>query len=84
MLRPGPERSSPEGGRGYQRTDTEQGLTLLEVKSGETVASDWFKALNTFPGPVAQRGLIHGGAVQYEREGVQVWPWWAVGSLGIS
>ena len=48
------------------------------------MASDWFKALNTFPGPVAQRGLIHGGAAQYEREGMQVWPWWAVGSLGIS
>lgn len=59
--------------------DTAQGLTLLEVKSGETVASDWFKALNALPGPVAQRGLIHGGAAQYEREGVQVWPWWAVG-----
>jgi predicted AAA+ superfamily ATPase len=64
--------------------DTDQGLALLEVKSGETVASDWFKALNAFPGPVVQRGLIHGGAAQYVREGVQVWPWWAVGSLGIS
>ena len=58
--------------------DTPQGLHLLEVKSGETVASDWFKALHAFPGPVAQRSLIHGGAQHYEREGVQVLPWWGV------
>jgi uncharacterized protein len=62
--------------------ESHQGLGLMEIKSGSTVASDWFKALNNFPAPsdaIGQRTLLYGGDESYERQGVQVQSWRGLG-----
>jgi hypothetical protein len=54
-------------------------ITTLEIKSGQTIASDYFNTFkywrslkNCPPGPAA---LIYGGDQTYKREGVIVYPW---------
>lgn len=55
--------------------ETPEGLHLIEVKSGQTLAADWLKPMKAFPAPVAKRSLIYGGLESYEREGVFVCAW---------
>lgn len=53
-------------------------LYPTEIKSGQTVASDIFKALHkwqTISGSTATPQLISGGTGLYERNGVQVLGW---------
>lgn len=53
-------------------------LYPIEVKSGQTVASDMFKTLNkwqTLSGSTVTPQLISGGTGMYERNGVQVLGW---------
>ena len=55
----------------------------VEVKSGATVASDWFTALAALPELLArgdphrtvEARLIYGGETGQTRSGVQVIPW---------
>lgn len=59
--------------------ETPQGLELIELKSGATVASDWFASLKSFPAAAHSKTLIYGGDASYEREGVQVQGWRSLG-----
>jgi predicted AAA+ superfamily ATPase len=57
-------------------------LVPVEIKSGETVAADFFKGLKFWRG-LADQGdgpaaLVHGGGRSYKREGVVVYPWFAM------
>jgi len=64
-------------------------LLALEVKSGQTVAADFFTSLDRVAGRLpARRGdaplekvLVYGGEEPHERQGVRVIPWHAVGEL---
>lgn len=54
----------------------------LEIKSGETIASDWFDSLNYWAGQFATddntrfaRSLIYGGTNAQTRQQTQVFPW---------
>lgn len=53
----------------------------VEIKSGETIASDFFKGLRLWREmtgkPDAPCVLVHGGADRYLREGIVVQPWHA-------
>jgi hypothetical protein len=51
----------------------------LEIKSGETVASDAFANLDFYCQLSGERGgvLVHGGAQSYPRGPHVVRPWWA-------
>jgi predicted AAA+ superfamily ATPase len=59
----------------------EQGekLTALEVKSGQTVATDFFSGLRTWRAltgdPDAPAALVYGGERSFRREGITVYPW---------
>lgn len=63
----------------------EGGETLfpIEIKSGRTVASDMLKNLQYFlhlPGNTQKLGmLLHAGEDAYERQGIAVRPWYALG-----
>jgi uncharacterized protein len=64
--------------------DGPQGIELLEVKSGTTIASDWFKALQRFPSTatVHRRSLVYAGTEQYQRQDVQVLNWQGLADWG--
>ena len=54
------------------------GKTLaVEIKSGATLAGDWFRGLHRFAETVdgVQPVLVYGGDVSFEREGVAVYGW---------
>lgn len=57
-------------------------LDPIEIKSGETVASDWFAGLDWWrklAGSAAgQATLVHGGSLAARRSGVDVRPWFGV------
>jgi predicted AAA+ superfamily ATPase len=61
-------------------------LQTVEIKSGQTVTSDYLNAARKttrFAGDEAlQPWLIHGGDEMYERSGVRVFPW-VVGPSGL-
>ncbi len=54
-------------------------LTALEVKSGQTVAADFFSGLHYWRGlvgdPGAPAALVYGGDRSFRREGVTVYRW---------
>lgn len=68
--------------------DTPQGLRPVEVKSGSTVASDWFDGLHRWSA-LAERDrertaapqLVFGGSGRYERQGVAVSGWREFGGI---
>ena len=51
--------------------------TLVEVKSAETIASDFFSGLNSLSEELqgAERRLVYGGSRSYERSGTAVISW---------
>jgi len=59
----------------------ERGNTLdpLEIKSGQTVAADWFKSLQRWMAIAERSGgdpyLVYGGSQGHTRSGIQVLPW---------
>ena len=61
-------------------------VAAVEIKSGPTVASDAFGALNKWRKYAAERGsfsaihpaLVYGGEARFTREGVDVMPWSAL------
>lgn len=58
--------------------ENSQGLLPVEVKSGQTLASDWFKNLKkwqTLSGSEVQPRLVYGGAQSYLRSGVECQSW---------
>lgn len=62
--------------------DAPEGLRPVELKSGSTVASDWFDGLRRWAALAEQQGertaaaqLVFGGTGRYEREGVAVSGW---------
>jgi hypothetical protein len=67
-----------------------EGRTMaVEVKSGATLAGDWFRGLHRFAGVVrdVQPVLVYGGEGGFEREGVTVLGWrslpqWLAANLG--
>jgi predicted AAA+ superfamily ATPase len=68
--------------------DAPEGLRPVELKSGSTVASDWFDGLRRWAALAEQQGertaapqLVFGGAGRYEREGVAVSGWREFASL---
>jgi hypothetical protein len=77
----------------FWRSSTGQAVELLfevgtrlqgvGIKSGATLVSDWRKGLAKWRACVGDEalpgGLIHGGLEGYTREGVQVFPWQAIG-----
>lgn len=65
--------------------DRADGPLAVEVKSGETLASDWLAGLHAFAqrpsdSPAALR-LVYGGAQGQVRQGVEVVPWREVASV---
>jgi uncharacterized protein len=60
-----------------------QDIAAIEIKSGPTVASDAFGALNKWRKYATERGsfaaihpaLVYGGEARFTREGVDVMPW---------
>lgn len=58
------------------------GLTPVEVKSGQTVASDFFKNLRYWRkisgDEDAPAALVYGGEKSFKRSGVLVYPWFAL------
>lgn len=67
-------------------------LWLVEVKSGATVATDWFVSLRAAladtrrdnPGRDVRGVIVYGGDESTERHGVRVLPWMEVGALAES
>jgi predicted AAA+ superfamily ATPase len=61
-------------------------LQMVEIKSGQTVTSDYIRAaqraIRFAPDEALSPWLIHGGGESYERNGVQVMGWKSLGSLG--
>ncbi len=62
--------------------DAPEGLRPVELKSGSTVASDWFDGLGRWAALAEQQGermaapqLVFGGSGRYEREGTAVSGW---------
>lgn len=57
-------------------------LIPVEIKSAQTVASDFFAGLDYFRGLAGDEGapaaLFHGGDQAYRRRGVGVYPWFAL------
>jgi hypothetical protein len=53
----------------------------IEVKAGESVASDAFRGLDYYTKLSGGSGgiLVYGGDESYQRRGHQVRAWWAVG-----
>ena len=59
----------------YQRADQ---LTAIEIKSGMTVASDWFKPLNDIADDLPQsttKAVVYGGSEPQHRTAADVIPW---------
>lgn len=56
---------------------------LVEIKSGATVASDWFRTLHELGDklPESERFVVMGGDAAQTRSGVRVVPWSAVHTL---
>ena len=56
-----------------------EGFTALEVKSGQTIAGDFFSGLRYWRElvgePLAPAALVYGGDRSYEREGITVYRW---------
>lgn len=65
--------------------DHGQTLLPIEVKSGATIASDWFDGLRRFAALAGADAeppvLVHGGATAGLREGVRLIPWSALATL---
>jgi hypothetical protein len=61
----------------------ETGLRAIEIKSGATLVGEWLRGLHRWQRLVGERALtprlIYGGEAAYQREGVDVIPWQAVG-----
>lgn len=61
-------------------------LQMVEIKSGQTVTSDYIRAaqrsIRFAPDEALAPWLIHGGGESYERNGVQVMGWKALRALG--
>ena len=58
--------------------DTSAGPHPVEIKSGETVAGDFFKGLShwrSLAGPPTSATLVYGGGASYVRSGVDVRAW---------
>ena len=58
--------------------ETRDGPHLVEMKSGETVAGDFFKGIahwRPLAGSCTPAALVHGGAESYLRKGVDVRAW---------
>lgn len=59
--------------------EIEQMLRALEIKSGRTINSDYFKQLhywlNLAEGQAAQGFLVYGGDRGYQQQGVTILPW---------
>ena len=58
--------------------DTPDGPHPVEMKSGETVAGDFFKGLarwRALAGPSTPATLVYGGSESYVRNGVDVRAW---------
>ncbi len=66
----------------------DDGLTkrLVEMKSGETVVSDWLATVRALASQIsdATAHLVYGGAVGQMRSDVEVVPWREIGRLGPS
>jgi len=69
---------------------TGSGWTAVEVKSGTTVADDWFEPLLRFERAVApmlpgngatKKAIVYGGEDEYIRRGCRVTPWHRIASL---
>ena len=60
------------------------GMGAIEIKSGATVASDWFDGLDrvakALPG-IAARGIVYGGSDRQSRRGAEVVPLKGLGEL---
>ena len=60
-------------------------LMPVEIKSGATIASDWFASLHSWldmAGPVAQNPtLVYGGDRRQSRSGLEILPWQEIGAL---
>lgn len=58
-------------------------LFPMEMKAGQTITTDMLSGLAWFlrlPGNTQKRGLLlHGGGESYERQGIAVRPWYALG-----
>lgn len=58
--------------------DTDSGLIPIEIKSGQTIASDWFKGLKKWQ-EISQENtqakLIYGGDKSYVRNGINCQSW---------
>ncbi len=54
-------------------------LCPLEIKSGTTLADDWFKAINRWSKLAGEQAgnarLVYGGAVPWKRGNVEAIPW---------
>ena len=62
--------------------DHGQELTPIEIKSGKTVTSDFFKSLRFFSklaGNINRSCLVYGGDAAYNREGVEIVGWREMG-----
>ncbi len=57
-------------------------LDALEIKAGETVAGDYFKALERLaallPDRLGRKAVVHGGATRQARSQADVLPWFGV------
>ena len=65
--------------------EREKKLLPLEIKSGATLSSDWFNALNAWvklAEDVAGKAyLVYGGTEKQKRQGIHVIPWQSIHSL---
>lgn len=65
--------------------DGSENLIPIEVKSGQTVASDWFRELHQWCEMAGQAAgaptLVYGGDRRHQRLGVDLVPWREVGTL---
>ena len=63
-------------------TSQGQDLTPIEIKSGQTVASDFFAGINYWQkllgDPTAAAAMVYGGERSYRRSGVTVCSWTAL------
>jgi predicted AAA+ superfamily ATPase len=57
-------------------------LDAVEVKSGETLAADFFKPLDKLatlvPERTGRRALVHGGSIGHTRSQTEVLPWFGL------
>ena len=71
--------------QGVEVADHGQRLLPIEIKSGATIAGDWFDGLERWrgwAGDVAERAyLLYGGSEVQERATATVVPWTSVGTI---